>query len=136
FAQTERRNQFRAARPVDAAAIVQLDNRCERCNRTVVHIRPTASDVAQRRRLEGVLQFNRCRKQLSSTDIVTGRGADVMERGVGERPAAVTSSAMRLADEQIEPAFGRGIYGRVVAFDPAVEWRLARHNGALERRKG
>ena len=59
-----------AARPLDAAAIVEIDHRLKRRHRAVVHVRRAARDVAQRRRLEGVLQLDRGRKQLAAADIV------------------------------------------------------------------
>src|SRR5215212_807444 len=53
--EAERRHQVGTARPVDAAAIVMFDHRFERGERPVVHKGTSARDLAQTRRLEGVL---------------------------------------------------------------------------------
>ncbi|HEX4236421.1 MAG TPA: hypothetical protein VHZ64_00515 [Xanthobacteraceae bacterium] len=80
-----------------------------------------------------MLQLHRTGKQTSTPEIVVFRDADVVESGIGESPAAVADRTIGRAVEQRESTLGGGTDRRFVAANPAVEWRVTRHDRAFER---
>jgi len=118
-------------RPRDDAALVVAHHAVEGRERAVVHVGRGAADLAQARRLERVL--GRRQAQHRAAAAILARQADVVERGVGEGPAAVAIAALGLAGKQVEARDLVGAQRVRVAVDPAVEPRRRRHQRALER---
>src|SRR5260221_11715139 len=84
--ETERFHEVGAAWPVDASLVIMFDHLFERGDRPIVHVRTSPGDLAQPRRLEGVLHLDNLRQKLPPADI-RARKADVLETIVGEVPA-------------------------------------------------
>ena len=121
--QSKRMDFLGPARPINAAAIVEVDDGVQRRHRAVVHVGRPARHVAQSRGLEGIMQRHRGREQPAAPESSSRALADVVERCVGEGPAAVTGGAVGFAVEQVEAALGGFADRGFVAVDPAVEWR-------------
>ena len=66
----ERLHQVGTAGTLDAALIVVFDHRFQRVERTVMHVGASARDLAQARRLEGMLHLDHARHELAATDIL------------------------------------------------------------------
>src|SRR3984957_14926214 len=93
-------------------------------------------DVAERWRLERILQRRGARKQSAAADVVIAGSPDVVKRRVGESPTGVTGGAIRFAVEQFKAALGGCVDSGIVAVEPTVERRLGGDDGTLERRQG
>ncbi len=94
-----------------------------------MHVGCGTAELAQPRRLKGVLHFRQPQHRATST--VIAREPDVVEGVVGEGEAAVAVGALRLAGEEPEAgdlALGQGLR---IARDPAVEARHRRDERAL-----
>ena len=94
-----------------------------------MHIRRRAADLAQARRLEGMVR--RREAQHHAAAAVIARQADIVEGIVGQREAAMTIRATGLSGKQAEA--GDLLLGERlgVAADPAIEAGLRRHQRPL-----
>src|SRR5580704_4109712 len=124
-----------AARPLDTTTVVEIDDGFKGRHRTIMHVRRAMGDIAQRRRLERILQGYRARKQPAATYVVIMRGPDVVKRRIGKSPTGVTGGAIRFAVEEGEAVLGGFADRSIVAVEPTIEWRLAGDNRTLECRQ-
>src|SRR5688572_9652845 len=86
---------------VKAAAIVILDDLLDGRGRAVVQEEVAPFEVAQARRLEGVVRVAILHDEAAS--LVVGRHADIGEATVGEVPSVVALDAVRFAAENEKP---------------------------------
>src|SRR5579875_30644 len=76
-------------------------------------------------------QFHRGREELAASHVLVFRNADVVERTVGEGPAAVAFVAAPFAIENQKASLGGCIDCILVAIDPAIEWSIGREDRAF-----
>src|SRR6185312_10856202 len=110
--------------------VVMFDDRFECGERAVMHKGTAPGDLAQARRLEGVLHLDDAGHELSATDVFGGK-TDVLEALVGEIPPLMAGRALRLAIEQGKAALGFFRYRFLAAFDPGIERRPLRYHRPL-----
>src|SRR5438105_13342786 len=119
------------ARPIDAAAIVKVDNLHQARYRAIVHIGPAARHVPQGRSLECMLQLYRIWKQPAAAWIAILGDADVMERPIGKSPTTVAYGAVCFAIEQSKTPFCRCANGCFLAMNPSIKRSVGRYDGTL-----
>ena len=95
-----------------------------------MHVGAAARDLAQSRRLEGVLHLDDAGQVFAAPDILA-RQTDILETVIGEIPALVAGRALRLGVEDDEAALGLFGDRLLVALDPGVERRTLRDDGPL-----
>src|SRR4051794_1117405 len=84
-----------------------LHHPLQRPDRPVMHIGRPVGDIAQRRGLEGVVQFRNLDNG-ATAKIVAGQ-ADVMKCVVGELPAGMAGDATRRPGKDVDPRFASGL---------------------------
>src|SRR5262245_59107117 len=102
------------------AAIVELDDRLERRETAIVHIRRRDRDVPQARGLESAAVFGTL-GELEPSGIAAHAHARVVESVVGEQWTRVAAPAIRLAHEELESPAGTGRQRRAIACAESVE---------------
>src|SRR5882724_10291792 len=95
-----------------------------------MHVRASAGNFAQTRRLECVPHFDHARKEFAAADIVV-RKASVVEAVVSKIPSAVTVRAACFGVEQRKSALCLFRDRFLIAFDPRVEGSAPANHRAL-----
>ena len=100
-----------------------------------MHKGASARDLAQARRLEGVLHLDHARHEFAAADVLA-RQPDVLEAVIGEVPALMAGGTERLAVEDRKAALGFLGNRLLIAFDPGIEGRTLGDHGTFIGRDG